>query len=116
MTAPVMWGNVAQQALAPYHVRRAARQAYGLATTRRRAIRPVAVGLNPALGQTGRSDTYWAAWGLISTASMAASAYHGYKRNDSLGWALVWAFCGALFPVITPVIAVAQGFGEPKRG
>ena len=55
------------------------------------------------------------AYGLIGTASMAASAYHGYKRNDSIGWALVWGLAGSVFPIITPVIAVAQGFGEKAK-
>jgi len=54
-------------------------------------------------------------WGVLSTASFAASVYHGYKRNDSLGWGIWWGFMGALFPVITPTIAVAQGFGQPKK-
>lgn len=54
-------------------------------------------------------------WGLLSTASMAASIYHGYKRNDSVGWALGWGLLGGLFPVIVPTIAVAQGFGKRKR-
>lgn len=48
----------------------------------------------------------------VSTASMAVSAYHGYKRNNSIGWAICWGFCGGLFPIITPVIAYAQGFGK----
>lgn len=52
-------------------------------------------------------------YGAISTASMAASAYHGYKRNRSVGWAIWWGFMGAIFPVITPAIALAQGFGKP---
>lgn len=52
--------------------------------------------------------------GVISTVSMAASAYHGYKRNDSVGWAIGWGLLGALFPIITPTIAVAQGFGKRK--
>jgi hypothetical protein len=56
------------------------------------------------------------AWAAVSTASMATSAFHGYKRNQSVGWALWWGMCGALFPVITPAIAVAQGFGDRKRG
>lgn len=56
------------------------------------------------------------AWAAVSTASMAVSAFHGYKRNESVGWALWWGFAGALFPVITPVIAVAQGYGDRKRG
>jgi hypothetical protein len=54
-------------------------------------------------------------WSIASTASFAACVYHGYKRNDSIGWAIGWGFMGALFPVITPVIAVAQGFAQPKR-
>lgn len=59
----------------------------------------------------------WGAiWGVAATASMAASAFHGYRRNQSIGWALWWAFMGATFPVITPVIAVAQGFGKRKAG
>lgn len=54
-------------------------------------------------------------FGIISTVSMAASAYHGYKRNESIPWALWWGFMGAVFPVITPVIGVAQGFGKRAR-
>lgn len=50
----------------------------------------------------------------LVTVSSGASAYHGYKRNDSIGWALVWAFFGGVAPILTPVIAVAQGFGKPK--
>jgi hypothetical protein len=53
-------------------------------------------------------------WGVLGTISMAASVYHGYKRNDSIGWALVWGLLGGLFPVVTPVVAVAQGFAKPK--
>lgn len=55
-------------------------------------------------------------WGVLATASAAASAYHGYKRNDSIGWAIWWFFMGSLFPVITPVVAVAQGFGRREHG
>ena len=53
-------------------------------------------------------------WSILSTASMAACAYHGYKRRQKLLPALGWAFCGAVFPVLAPAIAVAQGFGKPK--
>jgi hypothetical protein len=55
-----------------------------------------------------------AIWGVLGTISMAASTYHGYKRNDSIGWALWWGLMGALFPIVTPVIGVAQGFAKPK--
>ncbi|HEY5656558.1 MAG TPA: hypothetical protein VIY27_02095 [Myxococcota bacterium] len=56
------------------------------------------------------------AWSVLGPLSAAASAYHGYKRHrGSLGWAIGWAIMGSLFPVITPAIAVAQGFGQPMR-
>ncbi len=54
-------------------------------------------------------------WSWLSVASMAASTYHGWRRNKSIGWAVVWGLMGAAFPVVTPVIAVAQGFGKEKK-
>ncbi len=62
-------------------------------------------------GKAGGTSTIWA---VLATASAAASAYHGYKRNRSVGWAIWWFFMGGLFPVVTPVIAVAQGYGKEK--
>lgn len=53
-------------------------------------------------------------WGVASTISMAASAYHGYRRNQSVGWAIWWALMGAAFPIFVPVLALAQGFGRRK--
>ena len=41
-----------------------------------------------------------------------AGAYHGYKRNDSVGWAIGWSLLGAFWPVTIPIM-VAQGFGKP---
>jgi hypothetical protein len=43
-----------------------------------------------------------------------ALAYHGYKRNDSVGWALVWGLFGSMVWPITVPVAVAQGFGKKK--
>lgn len=54
-------------------------------------------------------------WGVLGTLSMAASAYHGYVRNQSIGWALWWGFMGSLFPVITPTIALAQCKASPEN-
>ena len=54
------------------------------------------------------------AWMAASVLSGALCTYHGYKRNDSVGWALGWGALGSLFPVVTPVIALAQGFGKKK--
>lgn len=54
---------------------------------------------------------YW----LLSAASSAASAYHGYKRNDSIGWAVAWGILGGMLPVLVPAIGYAQGFGERAK-
>lgn len=53
--------------------------------------------------------------GLIVAASIGASAYHGYKRNKSTGWAVWWGFMGLMLPVITPVVAIAQGYGKREK-
>jgi len=62
------------------------------------------------------SDRYNPAglFGILTIVSGAASAYHGYKRNQSIGWAAWWFLMGTVFPVITPVIGVAQGFGQRR--
>jgi hypothetical protein len=54
---------------------------------------------------------YWA----LSAGSSAASAYHGYRRNQSVGWALWWALMGGMFPLVTPAIGLAQGWGKRAR-
>ena len=53
-------------------------------------------------------------YAVLATASAAVSGYHGYKRNNSVGWAIVWFGLGGLFPIITPTIAFAQGFSKRK--
>lgn len=50
---------------------------------------------------------------LVPVLGASLGAYHGYKRNGSVAWALWWAFAGAAVPVVTLPVAVAQGFGEP---
>jgi hypothetical protein len=55
-----------------------------------------------------------AVYGVASTVSMGACFYHGLKRNDSVGWGLGWAFLGGLFPVVTPLFALYEGFAVPK--
>lgn len=55
------------------------------------------------------------AYGTIVVASSGASAYHGYKRSrGSVGAAIGWGLLGGMFPIITPIVALAQGFGKPK--
>lgn len=50
----------------------------------------------------------------VALASGGLSAYHGYRRNEHVGWALWWFAMGTLFPVITPAVAFGQGFAQPK--
>lgn len=47
--------------------------------------------------------------------SAVASAYHGYQRSGrKTGAAVGWGVLGFLFPLITPAVAMVQGYGEPK--
>lgn len=74
----------------------------------------VTVNRNPYLNPDGSMTNAAIALSLLSTASAAASAWHGYKRNDSVAWALWWGFCGGMFPIVVPTIAAAQGFGKKE--
>jgi hypothetical protein len=62
------------------------------------------------------NDAVGTAWQIARYASVGASAYHGFKRNQSVGWAIAWGLLGGLAPVITPAVALAQGFGKRKPG
>jgi hypothetical protein len=53
-------------------------------------------------------------WPMLALVSAGASAYHGYHRNHgSVPWLLGWGALGAIFPVITPGVALIEGFGKP---
>lgn len=74
------------------------------------------------LRPAGQADAGGAEWPVeakifaaVDLASTVASTYHGYRRTGSVGWALAWGAAGAMFPIITPTIAVAQGFAKPER-
>lgn len=54
------------------------------------------------------------AYMALTLAGTSLGAYHGYKRNQSVGWAIGWAFLGGLAPIIAIPIAFAQGLGQPK--
>jgi hypothetical protein len=62
------------------------------------------------------SNTWYLVYATLSVAGAALGGYHGYKRNNSVGWALGWSLLGSLFPIIVLPIAFAQGFGKRKRG
>ena len=51
----------------------------------------------------------------VSVLSACISGFHGYRRNQSVGWGVGWFVLGGLFPIITPVIAVAQGYAKPAK-
>ncbi len=53
---------------------------------------------------------------LLGWAAVGAGAYHGYKRNNSIGWAIGWALLAGFFPIITVPVSLAQGFGKRKGG
>lgn len=54
-------------------------------------------------------------WYIASAASTVGLAYHGYRRNNSVGWAIGWALLGGIFWPVGWGVALAQGFGRPRR-
>lgn len=54
-------------------------------------------------------------WQLIRIAAIGAAAYHGYRRNSSVGWAVGWGLLAGLSPPIVLGVALAEGFAKPKR-
>jgi len=81
-----------------------------------RKSRPVTASAwsNDGLGQ---SDLFTnrTLWQVASVTSACLSAYHGYRRNDSIGWGIWWGICGGICIGIVPGLAFAQGFGEPAK-
>lgn len=51
----------------------------------------------------------------LSMTGAAVGTYHGYKRNQSVGWAVAWGALGAIFPIVVVPLAIAQGLGEPAQ-
>ena len=52
---------------------------------------------------------------MFGLASGTISAFHGYRRNESIGAAIGWFFADALAPPVTLAVAAAQGFGRRKQ-
>jgi hypothetical protein len=73
--------------------------------------------MTPVTGQemTPAQQGLVAAYSILSIAGTALGAYHGYKRNDSVGWGIVWGLLGGAFPIIALPVAYAQGFGKRSR-
>jgi hypothetical protein len=71
---------------------------------------------SPEAPNTVKMPTVSTAWKILATVGAASAAYHGYRRNGSIFWASVWSIGGALSPIFTNVVAVAQGYGKRKGG
>ena len=79
------------------------------------ALLPTGTGAGPVVVPAPeRTASSWV-WTAVRAVSVGASAYHGTRRNDSVGWGVTWGLLGWFAPVITPAVAVAQGFGQRKR-
>lgn len=72
------------------------------------------MGADDAAAQSAEAPRINPIAAMLGVAFMGAGVYHGYKRNESVGWALGWGFLTAAFPIIMIPIAIAQGFGKPK--
>ena len=60
---------------------------------------------------------YKSAWAMTAVSYSVLGAimagYHGSKRNHgSAGWTIGWGLLGAMFPLITNGVALAQGYGK----
>jgi len=52
---------------------------------------------------------------VFSLLAGLAGAYHGVRRhNGSIGWGIWWGFAASMFPVLTTVLAIGQGFAKPR--
>lgn len=52
--------------------------------------------------------------GALTLAAAGAGAYHGFRRNQSVGWAVGWFAMGLIFPIFTSALALGEGFGKRK--
>jgi hypothetical protein len=71
------------------------------------------LGADPAL-PSGASSSPVDLGSVAKTAAAVALIYHGYRRNRSLFWALVWGLAGHTVPIVAVPVSLAQGFGQPK--
>ena len=74
---------------------------------------PLGAGPAPQVGKSKTDSLISVPRKLVSIAATPLLVYHGYKRNHSVGWAILWGLGGLVWPIALP-IAFAQGFG--KRG
>lgn len=79
---------------------------------------PEGMGLGATSLANSLQPTWWDKWQTVIMVAGAIAtpvlAYHGYKRNHSVGWAIGWGILGGLFWPVAAPIAFAQGFAKPK--
>jgi hypothetical protein len=68
---------------------------------------------NQPISDIVSSPMFWV-WNVGHFVSVPTLAYHGYRRNDSVGWAVVWGLFGSFVWPITVPIAFAQGFAKRR--
>ena len=51
----------------------------------------------------------------VSLLSGALSAIHGWNRDKTPIAAWGWFTLGSLFPIVTPLVALGQGYAKPRR-
>lgn len=68
----------------------------------------------PAASVTGPSAA-GAGMMMLMLLSGLASAVHGWKRDHTPISAFGWFTLGSMFPIITPTVAIAQGYGKRRR-
>lgn len=69
----------------------------------------------PKTGQADAGLDLGSVGSALAIAGTALGAYHGFKRNNSVGWAVLWGLLGGAFPVIVIPVAFAQGFSKRAK-
>ena len=71
-----------------------------------------------SLGADTKTSVLGPIYSLGSLATSILGAYHGYKRNNSVGWAFGWFLFGGIFwPFALPLMfAKKPGFAKSKTG
>jgi hypothetical protein len=77
---------------------------------------PAAQGQPAASAVSTTDQVFDGIWRTLQITGAALGAWHGYRRNGSVGWAVAWGLAGAAVPPITLPIAFAQGLGRPAPG
>jgi hypothetical protein len=81
----------------------------------------IARGLNPHMVVSALRHLGWTGaipqmlFGFLSLLVAAANGFHGVRRNHgSVGWGVWWFVMGGMFPVLTSIVAVGQGYAKPR--